>query len=126
MTNAYTQEQLEQRYREAIEVLLPIAMKDTSGGRAAAQVLLSTYNAYQFHLNPLDLGLLDPQSLFNAAFDVLQLRIMLSIEPHEMIENGDDRFLQVWQRWEQLRIQNRYKEAVTNAGISGTLRAERS
>ncbi|MFN3881464.1 MAG: hypothetical protein ACK4L8_08565 [Nitrincola lacisaponensis] len=118
MTNAYTQEQLEQRYREAIEVLLPIAMKDTSGGRAAAQVLLSTYNAYEFHLDPLDLGLLDPDH-FKAAFTVLQLRNLLSIEPHEMIENGDDRFLQVWQRWEQLRIQNRYKEAVMKGAILG-------
>lgn len=104
-----TNDQLIARYRTAVETLLPVAMQDTSGGRAAAQVLLSTFNWHEFHLDPLDLGLLDPPE-FKAAFDVLLLRNTLSIEPHTVVENGSNRFLQVWNRWECLRIRNRYNQ----------------
>jgi hypothetical protein len=99
------------RYRDAVELLLPIANTDTSGGRAAAQVLLSTFNAHEFHLDPTDLNLLDNEPL-KAAFEVLQLRVLLSMEPHEVLDDGDARFLQVWARWEGLRICNRYRKEV--------------
>ncbi len=106
-----TAQQLEQRYRDAVETLLPVAMTDTSGGRAAAQVLLSAYNGNEFHLDVTDLGYLDPH-LFAAARDVIQLRTIANREPHELIENGNERFLQVWERWECLHVRNRYKKAV--------------
>jgi len=104
-----TQEQMLERYRSAVEALLPIAKTDTSGGRAAAQVLLSTYNCHEFHLDPLDLVMLDPP-LIKAAFEVLQLRIILGREPNTLVENGDEQFDQVWQRWEHLRNCNRYRK----------------
>ncbi len=109
MTQQTTQ-QLEQRYRDAVETLLPVAMTDTSGGRAAAQVLLSAYNGNEFHLDVTDLGNLDPR-LFAAALEVIQLRTLANREPHDLIENGNDRFLQVWERWECLHVRNRYREA---------------
>jgi hypothetical protein len=105
-----TAQQLEQRYRDAVETLLPIAMTDTSGGRAAAQVLLSAYNGNEFHLDVTDLGNLDTR-LFAAALDVIQLRTLANREPHELVENGNSRFLQVWEKWRCLRVSCRYKES---------------
>lgn len=110
-TTLQSQQQLEQRYRDAVEALLPAAMTDTSGGRAAAQVLLSAYNGNEFHLDVTDLGNLDTR-LFAAALDVIQLRTLANREPHELVENGNSRFLQVWERWECLHVHNRYKKAV--------------
>jgi hypothetical protein len=99
---------LEQRYHDAVAALLPVAMTDTSGGRAAAQVLLSAYNGNEFHLDVTDLGNLDTR-LFAAALEVIQLRTLANREPHELIEKGNDRFMQVWERWECLHVRNRYK-----------------
>lgn len=106
-----TEHELMSRYQAAVELLLPLAKQDTSGSVAAAQVLLSTYNAYEFHLNPIDLGLLEPQYI-KAAFDVVQIRIILSVEPHTIIDNGDSEFESLWCRWDGLRICNRYKRQV--------------
>ncbi|SIQ11442.1 DUF7673 family protein [Marinobacterium stanieri] len=102
-------EQLEQRYRDAVETLLPAAMTDTSGGRAAAQVLLSAYNGNEFHLDVTDLGNLDPR-LFNAAIEVILLRTLANREPHELADNGNARFRQVWELWECLHVRNRSQE----------------
>ncbi len=99
---------LEQRYRDAIEALLPVAMTDTSGGRAAAQLLLSAYNGNEFHLDVTDLGNLDPV-LFDAAIDVIKLRTLANMEPHELIPYGNLRFLDVWKCWESLHVRYRYQ-----------------
>lgn len=110
-------EQYIERYRLAVEALLPVAMTDTSGGRAAAQVLLSTYNAYEFHLDPTDLCFLDPEH-FKAAITVIQLRCALSMEPHTVVESGSDRFSAVWKQWEHLHIQHRYAEHYNNGAAA--------
>ncbi len=102
------QQVLERRYHDAVEALLPVAMTDTSGGRAAAQVLLSAYNGNEFHLDVTDLGNLDP-ALLDAAIDVIKLRTLANREPHELIPYGNLRFLEVWERWEGLHVRTRYQ-----------------
>lgn len=73
-----------EEYRQAVESLVPFALTDTSGGRAAAGVLLSCYNAYKFHLDVTDLCLLD-FDLYQAAIKVIRGRVELSKEPHQLI-----------------------------------------
>ncbi len=107
---SHSTEQLEQRYSAAVETLLPVAMTNTSGGRAAAQVLLSAYNGNEFHLDVTDLGNLDTR-LFNAAIEVIQLRTLANREPHELVENGDKRFAHICKRWMNLHVRKRYKGA---------------
>lgn len=116
-----TTKQMEQSYRDAVETLLPVAMTDTSGGRAAAQVLLSAYNGNELHLDVTDLGNLDMR-LFTAAIDVIQLRTLVNREPHDLIENGDERFLQVRERWQCLHVANRHKHAVLNRTLESIRR----
>jgi len=112
-TTLQNQQQLEQRYRDAVETLLPVAMTDTSGGRAAAQVLLSAYNGNEFHLDVTDLGNLDTR-LFAAALEVIQLRTLANREPHELVANGNGRFLQVWEKWRCLHVSCRYRKGIWN------------
>lgn len=94
-------------YAKAVGRLVELASKTTSGGRAAAQVLLGTYNSYAFHLDCTDLCLLDPENL-DAAITVLKARTLLRIEPHHCLKEGDAVFQAIWDRWESLHIAKRY------------------
>lgn len=96
-------------YAEAVHRLMPIAMADTSGSRAAAQVLLSAYNGYEFHLDVTDLALLDPRHLA-CALTVIKGRATLNREPHRVIPGGDEQFLRLWEQWEHLHVDRRYGE----------------
>lgn len=88
-------------YSNAVESLLQLAMGDTSGSRAAAQVLLSTYNGYNYHMDLTDLGVLDLKYLEQALI-VLRGRTLLSKEPHHAIPNGSNRFLALEKNWQCL------------------------
>jgi hypothetical protein len=98
-----------EEYRHAVESLVPLALTDTSGGRAAAGVLLSCYNAYEFHLDVTDLCLLDIDR-YQAAIQVIRGRIEISKEPHQLIKDGDKIFGRIWHLWEGLKIANRAKK----------------
>lgn len=97
-------------YREAVESLLPIALADTSGSRAAAQVLLSTYNGHNYHMDITDLCVLD-LAYVEKALIVMRGRTLLSIEPHSLIENGSERFLQLENAWPGLHTARRYHKS---------------
>lgn len=97
----------ERDYSESISSLLSVAQGDTSGSRAAAQVLLSTYNGNNFHMNLTDLCVLDLKYVEQALI-VLRGRVMLCIEPQQMIEDGKAKFSRLEKQWKHLYVKNRH------------------
>lgn len=93
-------------YTDAVETLLTYAQHNTSRGRAAAQVLLSTYNGVVFQLDCTDLCNFDPAGL-SAAMVVLRARAEHRTEPHTLVANGDQRFSQLWNTWACLTLTQR-------------------
>jgi len=98
----------ESDYRDAVLRLVTVAQTDTSNARAAAQVLLSLYNGYEYHVDLTDLGVLDYINL-QAALIAIRGRIFVSKEPHEVIENGARIFAVLVDEWSNLHISNRYR-----------------
>ncbi|MGR8931927.1 MAG: DUF7673 family protein [Gammaproteobacteria bacterium] len=98
-------------YKNAIENLMDVAEWNIGGSSAAAQVLLSAYNGYGFHLDITDLCTLD-YHYYACAIAVIRGRAELRIEPHELIENGDKRFRFLSERWRRLHITERGKREV--------------
>lgn len=94
-------------YRDAVQRLVTVAQTDTSNARAAAQVLLSLYNGYEYHVDLTDLGLLDYTNL-QAALIAIRGRVFVSKEPHEVIENGKRIFAALTDEWSHLHVSNRY------------------
>ena len=94
-------------YARSISRLLKMAEGVTSGGRVAAQVLLSTYNGENYHLDATDLCILDHKDL-EAAMMVLAQRVLTSKEPHTMDETFPDKFDQLEVTWHFLNIRERY------------------
>jgi len=97
----------EMDYRAAINSLIEIAESDTSGARAAAQVLLSLYNGYEYHMDLVDLGVLDLRN-YQQALIATRGRVILSIEPHQIIQDGAKRFERLAVRWAHLNVEKRY------------------
>lgn len=98
----------EKDYSEAVEELLNLALRDTSGSRVAAQVLLSCYNGHNYHMDLTDLCCLD-YSYLERALIVIRGRVVLSKEPHDMIKNGSARFDALEAEWPHLHVNRRYK-----------------
>lgn len=94
-------------YKDAVLRLVKSAKSDTSSSRAAAQVLLSLYNGHYYHTDLTDLCLLDYDLLY-AALIAIRGRIIISIEPHEIIENGTNIFIDLTEKWSHLNISIRY------------------
>ena len=97
----------ESDYREAVSALVKLAQSDTSGSRAAAQVLLSLYNGSAWHMDLTDLGVLDLRNL-QYALITIRGRVVLMKEPHRMIDNGDRIFGQLCKLWHHLNTSERY------------------
>lgn len=93
-------------YRDAVLLLLSVAQNDTSNARVAAQVLLSLYNGYEYHVDLTDLGLLD-YKILQAALIAIRGRIFVSIEPHQIIEDGQAIFKRLAQQWTTLHVDSR-------------------
>lgn len=104
MREAITREE----YRAGIETLLKVARTSTSGGRAAAQVLLSAYNGQGFQLDVTDLCMLG-SGYYEAALNVIRGRVELMEEPHTLVENGDFIFPEIWEKWNRYSLENRHK-----------------
>lgn len=97
-------------YRQAVERLLEAAgHSGTSGGKAAAQVLLNLYNGFEFHTDLTDLVYLDREH-FTAALTAIELRIATMTEPHSVIADGDARFRALWDEWAHLHVKRRYRK----------------
>lgn len=99
----------ESDYREAVSALVKLAQGDTSGSRAAAQVLLSLYNGSAWHMDLSDLGVLDLRYL-QYALIAIRGRVVLMREPHRVIDNGDRIFDQLCELWQHLNTWERYSE----------------
>ncbi len=99
----------ERDYSEAVSSLIDLAMDDTSASRAAAQILLSTYNGNSYHMDLTDLCVLDLKYVEQALI-VLRGRVMLSKEPQEMIDYGQTKFSELERQWEHLYVKNRHKD----------------
>ena len=96
----------ELEYSDAILKLAHLAEGDTGGSRVAAQVLLSAYNGNDFQLNIVDLCNLD-RLHYQAALSVILGRVELGIEPQQLLDNGDQVFLDLWERWLRYHVANR-------------------
>ncbi len=95
-------------YAAAVKLLTGLAQQDTSGSRAAAQVLLSAYNGEEWQLDITDLGVLSSE-YYEAALAVIRGRTELMNEPHTLIENGEEIFHRIWGRWQAYHVKNRGK-----------------
>lgn len=100
-------------YAEAVAHLVKLAQGDTSGSRAAAQVLLSLYNGYNWHVDLTDLGVLDYQYL-QSALIAIRGRLTVHEEPHNMIENGREIFSELERDWQHLHVTKRYENHYKN------------
>ena len=96
-------------YEDAVRLLTALAQTDTSGGRVAAQVVLSAYNGEEWQLDVTDLSLLDGKH-YAAALNVIRGRIELMMEPHHLIPDGQQVFHRIWDRWRRYHISNRWKQ----------------
>ena len=97
----------ETAYQEAVETLLPIALGDTGQSEPAANLLLSLYNSFHYHFPLVDLCRLDLK-LVRSALIAMRGRVLLGIEPHDVITNGEARFDALEAEWEHLHVNNRY------------------
>lgn len=88
---------LHQKARRLVQPLVDVALGDTGGAEAAAQVLLSCYDGGTYHLCVRDLCVLD-ERLYQAAMLIIRLRVEHGIEPHELFVN-DNPFPTLVKRW---------------------------
>lgn len=95
-------------YTDAVTLLVKLAQKDCGGSRVAAQVLLSTYNGYNWHMDLTDLCNLGG-AYYRAAMIVIRCRVELSREPQCVIDNGSFIFDQLEKDWQCYHITKRYQ-----------------
>lgn len=81
-------------YNAAIETLMPLA----EDYEPAAMVLLSAYNSQKFQLAVVSLNKLDQEN-FEAALAVIFWRWKTNRSPHQVIENGSARFIELAKFW---------------------------
>ncbi len=97
-----------EEYAAAILVLLPVAMRGTGQSGRCAQVLLSAYNGYDYHVSIPDLCGLDVD-LYEAAITVIRGRCELLLEPHVLIQDGGRIFDELYDDWTNISVENRAK-----------------
>lgn len=94
-------------YADAVTRLVNLAFKDYGGSRAAAQVVLGLYNGNAWHVNLIDLCVLDID-YFRDCIIAIRGRYEFGREPHEVINNGGRLFEQLQDDWQQYSVKNRY------------------
>ena len=94
-------------YRDSVSALVNLARGDTSGSRAAAQVLLSLYNGNASHADLTDLCVLDLQNLQHALI-AIRGRVVLGKEPQSLLESGSRVFEELCELWKPLNTWERY------------------
>lgn len=98
-----------EEYTNAIIHLYKLAEQDSGGSYYAAQVLLSLYNGDAFHVDLARVACnLDVDHL-NSALIAIKGRGQLMTEPHNVIEDGDKHFGNLWRQCESLHVRERYK-----------------
>lgn len=109
-----------EEYEEAVSLMIGLAQTDTSGGRVAAQVVLSAYNGSEWQLDVADLSLLDGK-YYLAAINVIRGRKELMLEPHNLITDGQEVFHQIWDQWNRYHISNRWKRTCFSCDGRGVI-----
>ena len=112
------QHRSKEEYAKSVVVLLKLALGDTSGSRAAAQVLLSGYNGGNWQLNITDLCHLDRDHLHHALI-VMECRATLWAEPNDLVKNGNELFMKLQEQWKKLHVKNRWKPVCQECGGTG-------
>jgi hypothetical protein len=97
-----------EQYADAVVKFVDLARQPTSGGRVAAQVLLSAYNGMEFQLDLASMGNLDRDN-FEIAMTIIRGRYETWTEPHHLIANGDTIFCNLWDTWFALHVKERGK-----------------
>lgn len=87
---------------KSVSMLLKLVRMNCGSSDVAANVLLSTYNIYDYKLDIRGLCSLDAD-YYDAAIQVINLRCRNGIEPHTLLANGDDVFKQLVHDWPSLR-----------------------
>jgi len=95
-----------EQYQDAVVKMCNLAQDDTGGSRVAAQVILSAYNGDFWQLSITDLCLLDLDN-FKLAMDVIKGRRTLEIEPHNLVDNGKEIFVDLCSQWERYNVRVR-------------------
>ena len=94
-------------YQLAVKTLLPVALTDTSGGRVAANLLLSLYDSDTYPFPLADLAGLD-SPLLEQALIAIRGRAVLMEEPHLLIDDGKQLFARLVALWPHLQASKRY------------------
>jgi hypothetical protein len=97
-----------EEYAKAIVAAIHLAMQPTSGGRVAAQALLSAYNGDKFQLDVASLGDLDWKN-YETVLTVIRGRYETRHEPHTLVKDGCKIFHVLWNRWQRLSVEERGK-----------------
>lgn len=97
-------------YANAVEHLMALAEHDTGGSHAAAQVLLGLYNGNTWPVDLTDVACNLDSDHRQSAIVAIMGRGKLMREPHNVIENGQERFYALAEQWAHLRADNRYKK----------------
>ena len=109
-----------EQYADAVARFVTLARQHTSGGKVAAQVLLSTYNGSDFQLDLAGMGNLDRNN-FELAMTIIRGRYETGREPHSLIVNGSSVFGELWESWFALHVTERGKADCPDCDGKGNL-----
>lgn len=98
-----------EEYATAIIHLLKLAQTDSGGGLYASQVLLSLYNGSEFHVDLARVACNLDSDHLNSVMVAIKGRGQLMIEPHNVVQDGDEHFGDLWRQCESLNVHKRYK-----------------
>ena len=97
-----------EEYQNAVISMCRLAQScGTSSSFAAAQVVLSAHNGNSWQLDVTDLCNFDLEN-YKAAMMVIRGRCELRMEPHSVIEDGQDIFRKLWKKWERYHVDFRW------------------
>jgi len=109
-----------QEYKKSVVELIKVSRSHTGQARFAAQVILSAYNGQNWQLDITDLCGFDA-NLYEHALNVIRGRTELKIEPHELVDNGDEVFRRLQARWVRYHIANRWRSSCLICDGSGVV-----
>lgn len=109
-----------EQYGAACKAIIQLAQQPTSGGRVAAQVILSAYNGGAFQLDVSSLCNLDRNN-FETAMIVIRGRYDTGYEPHSMFVDGSKILRKLWDQWSRLHVETRGLPECPRCDGRGTL-----
>ncbi len=110
--NDFQRQQLEvpkPDYTNAVNKLYQVAINHTGQSEAVTLALLSAYDGCNFSFSVSDLTGLD-LDILGAVLLVIRGRAVNGIEPHEIIEDGENKFSSLQKEKEHLKNEIRYKK----------------